>query len=270
MTRSHDSPQPHRHPPPNQSPVWRRQPSTPIPPVEESPAARALTGAAGSVDELRAACLAVESALDLADEQLRGSAHPLPRLTLTSWDDAWTQATAALDALRAGLSEARALPGVPPATVDGVITRLRAARREADHAIGLFVPLRRRLIAALDLTRRADASAAARVTANAWLRALERIDRATARLAVGAVALDRYLRNLGDPAAAPATPSTVSTATASPAATAAGARAAGAAVLLRYPWVGWRGVLARVRYDQRRDLDLLKEFLLWRRRDQLR
>lgn len=268
----------------NRAPIWRRAPA-PAPPAAYAPGAVDSgngNGAAEAVDGLREACLAVEAALDRAAEQLHDATHPLPRLTMESWDEAIDWSWAALASVRAGLAEARTAPNVPPPRIGDVIARLRAARHEADRAANLLAPLRRRLLAAADLARRAETVSAGRAGMD-WHRAVFRIDLATARLAIGSVALERYLHNLGDPAAertAPPWPvvatsgpaviagpaaATGAATIAEPADTAAGARTAGAAVLLIHPWRGWRGKLARIWHDYRTDYALLKENVFpWR------
>lgn len=121
--------------PDNRSAVWRRSTASVPPPTSSTPDETAEPagrgGAAGAVDGLREAYLAVAAAYDRATEQLHDATHPLPRLALASWDDAIGQAGAALAAVRSGLAEARTLPGVPPATVGGMIAGCgrRAVRR---------------------------------------------------------------------------------------------------------------------------------------------
>lgn len=219
------------------------------------------------IDELRAACLAVRSAVSRAAPRLAGTAHPLPRAGLARWDEALTDAWQALSLVYSGLSEARRLPGTVPASVGEVVDALRAARADADRAMVTAARVRRRLAAAEDRLRRTSVDPPATLAADRWRAAIARLDLVAARLAVGARALDRYADTLAGtttPRPRPAAPGAAhptSAATASTTATnssvasavRAGAEAAGTALLSVYPYTGWRGCLARLRRELRLD-----------------
>ncbi|MEQ4306175.1 hypothetical protein ABNF97_33140 [Plantactinospora sp. B6F1] len=213
-------------------------------------------------DELRAAWLAVQSALDRADRQLSGADDPLPAAGLARWDDALTDAWTALHLVHAGIAEARRLPGTVPASVHEVVDGLTVARVDAERATELAGRVRRQLAAAEDRLRRTSGDAPARVAADRWRTAAARLDLVTARLALGARAIDRYAAALAGTAQQPARPATrwanrsnhptvgVAASAVDPAGVgtiAAGARTAGAVLLSVHPWAGWRGLLARVR-----------------------
>lgn len=222
--------------------------------------------AAGAVDELRAACLTAEGANDRMAGQLDGSAHPLPAWARTRWDAALRDAWQALALIRSGLAEARQLDGADPASVDGVLDELRTARHDAQQAVTGLDRLRRRLIAAVDLLRHGDASPRARAAAGRWRAAITRLDLASARLAIGIQALDRYADRLSGAASETGatdtgrggtdggttpthgrTPPVWRAPAGSAAEVAVGARTAAAVLLTYHPWGGWRGFLARVR-----------------------
>lgn len=241
--------------------------------------------AAGTVDELRAACLTAEGANDRMAGQLDGSAHPLPARARTRWDAALRDAWQALALIRAGLAEARQLDGADPASVDGVLDELRAARHDARQAATGLDHLRRRLTAAEDLLRHGDVSPRARAAAGRWRAAIARLDLAGARLAVGIQALDRYADRLAGAATGSGSTGSGSTGAGrggaggettpvrdrvspawatlagSAAEVAAGARTAAAVLLTYHPWGGWRGFLARVR----RQRHLLRDRRAWER-----
>ncbi|AVT39277.1 hypothetical protein [Plantactinospora sp. BB1] len=213
-------------------------------------------------DELRAACLAVKSALDRADRQLSKVDDPLPVTGLARWGDALTDAWTALSLVYSGIAEARRLPGSVPASVQEVVDGLTAARTDAERATELAGRVRRQLAAAEDRLRRTSADAPARVAADRWRIAAARLDLVSARLAIGARAIDRYAAALAGTAQPPPRPaprwagrSTAPIASAAARSAhlagvgtiAAGARTAGAVLLSVQPWAGWRGFLARVR-----------------------
>lgn len=226
-----------------------------------TPAGVAVDAATRAVPDTREACLGAESAVERAAGLLAGSDNPLPRLTLAHWDSALAQAWAALSLVYGGLGEARTLPGVRPASIEDVLTSLRAARREADHAAANTVMARQRLGAAEDLLRRCDTSARARLAADRWRAAVARLDLVTARLEIGARSIDHYIDVLdgsadnGGPGTAGG-PELARSSRTTPVTVpdlAAGAVAAGAAVRSRHPWGGWRGFWAQARNEQRRE-----------------
>jgi hypothetical protein len=225
----------------------------------------AIDGGAGIIDDLRDACHAIETAVDRAAGPLGGTGNPLPRLAIGSWESAAEQAWTALRLVRAGLAEAREVPGARTETVSDVLDVVHAARRDAQRAADGVAWLRWRLAVAEDRIRRDHTTGAARATATRWRAAIRRLDLVTARLAVGVRAVERYAGVLGatepgvtepgatEPGVAePPPPAALGRATA--AEIAAGARAAGRAVLAVRPWGGWRGFWAHVRHETRTDL----------------
>ncbi|WP_422774118.1 hypothetical protein ACN28C_15335 [Plantactinospora sp. WMMC1484] len=202
-------------------------------------------------DELRAACLAVESALDRADQHVAGVGHPLPSAGLARWEDALTDAWSALHLVHGGIAEARTLPGSTPASVRDVVDGLALARADAERAGVAAGRVRRQLAAAEDRLRRTSVDPPARVAADRWRTAAARLDLVTARLAIGARALDRYAAALaGTTSQLIRRPATVPL---HGPAIAAGARTAGAVLLTVHPWSGWRGFLARARRQRQID-----------------
>ncbi|GIG89949.1 hypothetical protein [Plantactinospora endophytica] len=207
-------------------------------------------------DELRAACLAVESALDRAGRQLSGVEHPLPSAGLARWGDALTDAWSALGLVYSGIAEARKLPDAIPTNVRDVLDGLAAARADAARAGEAAGRVRRQLAAAEDRLRRTSADRPALLAADRWRTAAARLDLVTARLAIGARAIDRYAAALANPSqalrpAAELRPAT--TVAVPPMVIAAGARTAGAVLLTLHPWTGWRGLLARLRRQRQLD-----------------
>ncbi|MDG4788683.1 hypothetical protein O7626_22615 [Micromonospora sp. WMMD1102] len=224
-------------------------------------------------EELRTACLAVQSALDRADRQITETDDPLSTAALTRWHDALTDAWTALSLVHSGIAEARRLPGSVPPSTQQRVDALAAARTDADRATVAVGRVRRQLAAAEDRLRRTSTDAPARVAADRWRTAAARLDLVAARLALGARAVDRYAAALTGATQPPPHPATRRTSrpTTTPAATAgtiaasagtiaanaetiaAGAWAAGAVLLRVHPWAGWRGLLARVRQHSQLD-----------------
>lgn len=192
-------------------------------------------------DELRAACLTVEAAVDRATRQLNDQP--------THWSGALTDAWAALNLVYAGISEARKLPGAEPAGVRELVNGLAAARADAERAGGVVTRVRRQLAVAEDRLRRTSGDPAARIAAERWRTAIARLDLVAARLALGARAIDRYVDGLAGTTPAPPKPRASTVGPTAPLVT--GARTAASVLLSLHPRTGWRGLLARLRRGQR-------------------
>ncbi|MEO3748895.1 hypothetical protein [Plantactinospora sp. B5E13] len=198
-------------------------------------------------DELRAACLTVEAAVDRATRQLVGADLPLLHAGPTRWSGALTDAWAALNLVYAGIAEARKLPGAEPASVRELIDGLAAAQADAERAGGVVTRVRRQLATAEDRLRRTSGDPAARVAAARWRTAIARLDLVAARLALGARAIDRYVDSLTG-TAPPPRPRANPVRPTAPLVT--GARTAATVLISLHPRTGLRGLLARLRRTQ--------------------
>jgi hypothetical protein len=198
------------------------RPGVPAPRTAPPPVAVAVTSAAGTMDDLRDAALAIQAATDRAAGQLDG-VHWLNR-RLAGWQSALTDGWQALGLVHAGLAEARRLPDAPGGSAAEILTALRAARADADRAAALAAGVRLRLTVAEDRLRRTGKPAAV-VAARRWAAAIARLDLVAARLAVGSQALDGYAAVLAGAGPAPAPPPSAAACTRAdiaPGATAAG------------------------------------------------
>jgi hypothetical protein len=153
-------------------------------------ASPAVDTAPGTLDPLRDACLAAQSATERAYAHLRGVAHPLPRLSVARCDSALESAWSALISVYCGLADARRLPGVDRVRVADVLDGLRAAHADAARAADGASRVRRQLAVAEDRLRRADADPRAWAVADRWRAAAARLDLVAARLAVATRAID--------------------------------------------------------------------------------
>jgi hypothetical protein len=169
------------------------QPGLPTPPAGPPPQAVAVISAAGTMNDLRQAALAITAATDRAAAQLDGVHHPHRRLT--PWHAALTDGWQALGLVHAGLAHARRLPDTPGGSAADLLAELRTARADADWAGALAAGVRLRLTVAEDQLRRTGKPAAL-VAARNWAAAVARLDLLVARLAVGTRALDRYADSL--------------------------------------------------------------------------
>ncbi|MFK3982179.1 hypothetical protein ACI2K4_17595 [Micromonospora sp. NPDC050397] len=224
----------------------------------------AIRTADGTVEPLRAACLALTEALERAEQQLDGVDHHLAQTTLATWNDALDHGWESLTMVYAGLADARHLHGAEPAHVGDVLAGLRAARRDAGRAAREVERVRHQLSTAEDRLRRAHADPRAHATARHWAAAGARLDLVAARLAIGTRALDRYAANLaGTPEPGTPEPGATSSATRltrllnrprpSMSESVEGARTAARLVIRLRPYGGWRGFMARLRQNAREE-----------------
>ncbi|MEV4628435.1 hypothetical protein AB0J90_19415 [Micromonospora sp. NPDC049523] len=226
----------------------------------------AIRTADGTVDALRAACLAATEALERANQQVDAVEHPLPRTAVANWDSALDLAWESLTMVYSGLAEARRLPHSEPVNIGDVLAGLKVARLGAGRAAHEVDRVRRQLATAEDWLRRdqddplALALALALAAAERWARAGSRLDLVAARLAIGSRALDRYAANLAgipEPAASSVTARLdrlLTRARPTVAQTREGVRAAAGLVIRRHPWGGWRGFMARWRHEAWKEL----------------
>lgn len=219
----------------------------------------AIRTADGTVEPLRTACLTITEAVERATQQVAGVEHDLPRTALATWDSALGLAWESLTMVYAGLADARHLHGAEPARVGDVLAGLKAARLDAARAAHEVDRVRRQLSTSEDRLRRAHADPRAHAAAQRWTAAGARLDLVTARLALGTRALDRYAANL----AGTAEPVAISATTRlnlllnrprpTTAQTVEGARTAARLVMRLRPWGGWRGFLARLGQNARKE-----------------
>ncbi|RKR87126.1 hypothetical protein BDK92_1399 [Micromonospora pisi] len=233
--------------PPNRSHRWAEQTA--------DTTRSAIRTADGTVEPLRAACLAATEAVERAGQQLDGVEHELARTALANWDNALVLGWESLTTVYAGLAEARQLPGAEPPQVGDVLAGLRQARLDAGRAAREIDRVRQQLTTAEDRLRRAYDDPRARAAARSWAVAGRRLDLVAARLALGTRALERYAANLaGTPEPATLTVDArlhrlLARARPSGAQTRDGARSAALLLLRRHPFGGWRGFLARLRQN---------------------
>ncbi|WP_326556827.1 hypothetical protein [Micromonospora sp. NBC_01796] len=250
-----------RNPPPdNRShpsnwPIARHQSTSAKNPGANGLLNTAIRTADGTVDALRAACLAATEALERASQQVDGVEHPLPRTALANWDSALDLAWEALTTVYSGLAEARRLPHAEPHNIGYVLAGLKAARLGAGRAADQVDRVRRQLSTAEDWLRRDQDDPRALAAAERWAWAGRRLDLVAARLAIGSRALDRYAANLaGTPEPAPISVTVrldrlLTRARPTVTQTREGATVAARLVVRRHPWGGWRGFMARWRHE---------------------
>jgi hypothetical protein len=169
------------------------RPGLPPPPAGPPPQAVAVISAAGTMNDLRQAALAITAATDRAAAQLDGVHHLHRRIA--PWHAALTDGWQALGLVHAGLAHARRLPDTPGGSAAELLAELGTARADADWAGTLAAGVRLRLTVAEDQLRRTGRPAAL-VAARNWAVAIARLDLLVARLAVGGRALDQYAGSL--------------------------------------------------------------------------